>query len=186
MKKNCHATSCEKITELSYYYLGNIVRRSISRRLFTQSLVGFAILSAGCTERAPRSGVDGESSPTQTEPEPKQCPRKPAPLTAAKVAEFAVEFERAYVWNSVLDREGHVSEIEVVIGEETTVEETDQGYLVYIDEVFVSTTGDWGVSDDEHIANYYITDNETLRSKSSVKRADPRQEGSTVECSSPE
>lgn len=144
------------------------------------------MLTAGCTERAPRSGVDGEVSTTPTEPEPKQCPEKPVPLTAATVDEFVVEFERAYVWNSVLNREGRVSEIEVVIDAESTVEETDQGYLVYIDEVFVSTTGDWGVSDDEYIANYYITDDETLRTESSVERVDPRQEGSPVECPPPE
>lgn len=157
-----------------------------SRRSINRFLIGSLVISAGCTDRTPRSRTDSESSPTPTEPEPKQCPEKPVSLTAATVAEFAVEFERAYVWNSVLNREGHVSEIEVVIGEEPTVEETDQGYLVYIDEVFVSTTGDWGVSDDEYIANYYITDDETLRAESSVKRVDPRQEGSPVECPPPE
>lgn len=125
----------------------------------------------------------GTQSPTGREPTPKPCPEKPQLLTVDNVGGYIVDFEEAYAWNDALAQHDTVANIDQHIADVPEVDNGEDEFLVYLDDVFLSVTTDEGIGDETYSVNYYVTDSRTMRAQSSEQeRIDPRSEGNRVSC----
>lgn len=127
-----------------------------TRRNLLRAAGGAALLgAAGCLEDVPAHGRT--ATPTESctaaepprpdtgdgRPDPRPYPEGPPAFEPGAVAEFSESFERAYAYNDMLasfeDDGNCVTYLELyVVGDETTVEESDRGY-----EVTVRTRGSY-------------------------------------------
>lgn len=142
---------------------------------------------AGCLSSSP-----SESTPTSTPPIESQvtvpdCPDKPDPLTRENVAEFALQFEGAYLTREVLDDHYGVTEVYVpdsVDDVDPTVTETEDGFVVRFTAQFAysyrppDATRDKHVDEPLHTANYFVSQETVLRAESGRDDpVDPRERG---------
>lgn len=149
-------------------------------------------LTAGCSARSTSDKTPTPTPSIESQVDVPDCPDKPDPLTRENAAEFAVQFEGAYLTREVLDDHYGVTEVYVpdsVDDVDPTVTETGDGFVVrFTTQLAYSyrppdATRDKHVDDPMHTANYFVSRETTMRAESGPDDpVDPREEGETVRC----
>lgn len=161
--------------------------------------------SMGPTASPTRSRTDSPtrsltlgSTPAPTSPSGSQvdvppCPDPPDSFTSDSASRFAVQFEKAFVARRTIAEQSNVASVQFPtlsgIGtSETTVDETQNGYLVhfpsepaYTYRAGLGSTATVHADMARYTANYYLSRQRILR-KEADRPVDPREDGASVQC----
>ena len=129
-------------------------------------------ITAGCsgwTDSGEKAETTTNCSTTELETahdieegDTRSYPPVPAEINRSTARTFASEYERAYAWNRKYDSD--LDELHVDLSD-VDVEQTDEGYLVHINEVRTTTYEGGVIGDDAWSAHYHVTDSVVKRSE---------------------